>query len=73
MRSDTTLDDHPVVFLWMSQVKEVDEIDQQFSVLVRKMNIGKGCKREFLKPCCDDTFIKRGEKFKQAKLYGSVS
>ena len=63
MRSDTTLDDHPVVALWMSQVKEVVEIDQQFSVLVRKMNIGKGCKRDFMKPkpCCDDTLIKRGK------------
>ena len=61
MRGDTTLDDRPVVALWMSKVKEIVEVDQQFSVMVRKMNIGKGCKRDLLEPGSDDTVIKRGK------------
>ena len=60
MRSDTTLDNHPVVVLWVSELIKVVEINQPFSALVRKMKISKGCKRDFLKPGCDDTIIKMG-------------
>ena len=52
-----TLDKHPVVALWMSGVNEIVDIDPQFSVTVRRMKIGKSCKRAFLKPGCKDTVI----------------
>ena len=38
----------------MSEVKEVVCVDQQFSVVVRRMKIGQSCKRDFLKLGCTD-------------------
>ena len=35
------------------------EVDPQFSVMMRRMNIGIGSKRDFLKPGSDDTAIRR--------------
>ena len=54
------LDDRPVVVMWMAEVKEVVHVDQQFSVMVGKMKIGKACKRDFLKPGCTDVVMTRG-------------
>ena len=61
MRGDITLDDRPAVALWMSTVREVVEVDPQFSVMVRRMNIDKASKRDFLKPGSDDTVIRRAK------------
>lgn len=70
MRGDITLDDRPAVALWMSKVREVDP---QFSVMVRRMNIDKASKRDFLKPGSDDTSChQKGQEFMQKKLYRSL-
>ena len=55
------LDDRPVVVMWMAEVKEVIHVDQQFSVMVRKMKIGKVCKRYFMKPGCTDVVMRPGK------------
>ena len=49
--------ERPVVALWMSGISELVEVDPQFSVEIRKMKLGKTCKRSLLKPGCRDTTI----------------
>ena len=48
---------HPVVALWMSGISDLIEVDPQFSVVVRRMKLGKSCKRPLLKPGCKDSTV----------------
>ena len=57
MKTDITVEERPVVALWMSGISELVEVDPQFSVDIRKMKLGKTCKRSLLKPGCRDTTI----------------
>ena len=49
--------ERPVIALWMTGVSELFDVDPQFSVEIRKMKLGKTCKRSLLKPGCRDTTI----------------
>ena len=55
------LDDRPVVTMWMAELKGIVHVDQQFSVMVRKMKIGKACKRDFMKPGCTVVYMVTGK------------
>ena len=61
MRCDSQLDERQIVALWMAGVNALNDlnIDNDFSVMVRRMKIGKGgVKRPFLKPGCQEAILK---------------
>ncbi len=55
MRS-STLERRPVVVMWMSRVNELVHIDEDFSLTIRRLKLGRGgIKRPLLKLGCTDT------------------